>query len=562
MKMRIGTKILGSFIFITVLLLLVAYFGVSGMLNTEKQYGEVINKNVPVAAYVWEIRSINLEQVAALRGYLLDNDEKYPSLFMDLGYQLVKINDETSKLITTEKSIQLLKEATQLNNEFIAIADAAFKLKREGDIDGAMQKAAEGKSKVDRITEITTEWIAEVNQLNASIVGKTRDSANQKLILTLIVSLLALVGSLFMGVILTFIISRPVKQLTAIAMKVAEGDLTQKVPSIKSKDEIQDLAESFSAMVESLHNIIEQVNSSAHRLASSSQELSASSEEMASTTEEVSETINQLAGGSNNQASEAGSASTAICNISKNIDNVASTMEQVARSSDKALESAKDGLGKSDKAITKINEVKKVITENANVINMLGYESEKISQIVDVIKAISDQTNLLALNAAIEAARAGEQGRGFAVVSDEVRKLAEQSAASATQISELINGINNKIGMAVASINNGIKEVEEGVVTVSQSGQAFSFIVAEMNSAFEQIKAASASSQEIAKQSSDIVQSIENIAAISEETAASTEEISASTEEQTASMEEIAASAQELAKLASELQYAIVKFQF
>lgn len=175
-------------------------------------------------------------------------------------------------------------------------------------------------------------------------------------------------------------------------------------------------------------------------------------------------------------------------------------METVSQSSDKTLEIARVGLGKSDKAILKINEVKKVITENANVINVLGHESEKIGQIVDAIKAISDQTNLLALNAAIEAARAGDQGRGFAVVADEVRKLAEQSAASAMQIAELINGIKKQIALAVNYINEGMKEVEDGVVTVNESGESFNAIVVEMNAVVDQIRVVSTSSQTIAKE--------------------------------------------------------------
>ncbi len=562
MKIKIGMKIIGSFIITAMLLLLVAYFGVSGMTDAKELYEEVIKTNVLVETYVLKIRSTNLEQVAAVRGFLLYKDEKYPTLFNELHKQLDEIEDNVSKLLSNEKSIQFLKDVSQSSNEYVTICTEIINLQRAGDSNGAMEKTIEARVMVDKINEVTTEWIAWVDEVNSEVLKKTENMIKQKIVLTFVVSILGLIGSLVMGTILTLVISRPVKSLTIIAKKVAEGDLTQKVPTIKSKDEIQDLAESFSVMVTGLHDIINKVNITAHQLASASQELSASSEEMASTTEEVSNTINELAEGSNSQAEASESASGSMNNISKNIEEVATNMETVAHSSDNTLEIAKVGLEKSDKAISKINEVKKVITENANAINTLGHESEKIGQIVDVIKAISDQTNLLALNAAIEAARAGEQGRGFAVVADEVRKLAEQSAASAMQIAELINGIKKQIAVAVNVTNDGMKEVEDGVVTVNESGQAFNAIVAEMNAVVGQIREASTSSQVIAKGSSDVVQSIENIAAISEETAAAIQEISASTEEQTASMEEIAASAQELAKLANDLQNAIVRFQF
>src|SRR3712207_7409943 len=88
----------------------------------------------------------------------------------------------------------------------------------------------------------------------------------------------------------------------------------------------------------------------------------------------------------------------------------------------------------------------------------LAAKSQRIGEFITTITGISEQTNLLALNAAIEAARAGEQGRGFAVVAEEVRKLAEESQRSATQIAGLLSEIEGQTQTAVALVEDRSEE--------------------------------------------------------------------------------------------------------
>lgn len=152
---------------------------------------------------------------------------------------------------------------------------------------------------------------------------------------------------------------------------------------------------------------------------------------------------------------------------------ISSSAEKAAATADQTALMSLEGTKAIDKVSAQMQSINETVVSLSEAFKHLTERSNEIGNITEVITSIAEQTNLLALNAAIEAARAGEQGKGFAVVADEVRKLAEQSAQSAEQITRLITIIQNDTKQTMNSVISATGEVKEGLVVVHEAGGAF-----------------------------------------------------------------------------------------
>ncbi|HLI60534.1 MAG TPA: globin-coupled sensor protein [Solirubrobacteraceae bacterium] len=185
--------------------------------------------------------------------------------------------------------------------------------------------------------------------------------------------------------------------------------------------------------------------------------------------------------------------------------------------------------------------------EEAQVgIEELARKSGEIGGILQTITGIADQTNLLALNAAIEAARAGEHGAGFAVVAEEVRKLAEKSAGSASTIGELVEEIQQGIARVVGLVHEAAELAHRGVESSESAHEAFVEIGDAITAISDRVSEMSGTSTEIA--------------AVAEQSSASAQQMSSSAQQSSAQSQELTASLEDLARTAERLLEASRQF--
>ncbi len=561
MKFKIATKLLVSFMVITALIVIVSVIGLTGMNSTKISYEAIINESLPVENLVLEVQTVTLEQVADVRGFMVYKDEKYPALFNELTKRADGIYAQIEEKINTDESRAFLKNLRAAHNKYIEGCLVVMDYVRKGDMNNAISYGDEVKKSLTDINEITSQWNTYLKELDLGRIEKSDRDINTKIIILLVLVITAIAGAIIIGIVLARNIARPINALTIVSERISEGDLTQQVPVIKSRDEIRELGNAFSIMVENLRKLIINVNDASQELVASSEELAASSQEVSKASEQIAVAVTELARGAYEQAvsSEKGNEkiSLALAGLSKIAEDM-SESEKMMIKTNQVVKSGEESVRYQEQKVT---ENSKTTQEVAAAITDLSEKSQKIGQILEVIRGIAEQTNLLALNAAIEAARAGEEGKGFSVVADEIRKLAEQSRNSVKEIDIIIKQVQEGVETAVTKMDVSKQLAEEQVITLGNTVVAFDNIAKEINGVSNKILVVSEATSILGKNAAQVGDAMTGIARVANQTAASTQEVAASTEEQSSTVNQITDAAEDLSHLAVQLQESISNFK-
>jgi methyl-accepting chemotaxis protein len=404
------------------------------------------------------------------------------------------------------------------------------------------------------------------------------------------------------------------KRISATVANIADGNLTVQT-TINSERDI--LGQNINRMVANLKNLVQELKIEADQMQSSSEKLAISSFHSGDAASQISTTIQQVARGVSSSTESISRTAASIDEMGRSIDGIARGAQDQAKAvtqaaafttqltevitrvngnasvvvseATRAADVARDGSNKVKETVKGIETIQTSVGLSADKVKEMGQRTQQIESIIEAIDTIASQTNLLALNAAIEAARAGAHGKGFAVVADEVRKLADRASNSTHEIAAIIASIQESVGEAVAAMEMGSQQVNNGVSRAHEAGQALTEILSaveavtqrasgtlsatekmhrlsdELTSAMEMVSSVveqnTATTEEMSADSSMVLQAVENIASIAEQNSAAVEQVGATAEEMSAQASELSHAASDLSQMATTVTDLISRFK-
>lgn len=458
------TQLFSGFGIVLLFILIIAMSGYFKISAVEDNLSEISDINAVKQRYAINFRGSVHDRAIAIRDVILLDNHSNREILKTIQKLENDYRQSHSKLdeifnqpnLYDSKDKEFYQKIKAVENATMPAIQKVIELKIQNDDNHAAQQILDQslRKSFERWLAVINEFIDYQEQKNQLLTTEARDDISSYLEITVLLSIIAfIVATLTAVAIVRSIISslggEPVDAVQNV-LNISRGDLTTHIQTEYQNS----MLSSVSEMQTRLNDIVSEVKNSAYELREKAEEVAKSSEiSKNSSYEQVQHSLDS---------------SEHIKEVVENVNNVADIANQTKENSEISAQLSNKGMEAMQSTISSIEQVTKAVNFSSEQIQRLEKHSQDISGSAELIKEITSQTNLLALNAAIEAARAGEAGRGFAVVADEVRKLAEHTDSAASEITKMIENIQNETQSAVSAIQNTVPQVEKGLTLVNE----------------------------------------------------------------------------------------------
>ena len=548
--LKIREKLSKSYMQVIFIASISAIVGIGALLIISRMYNNALNNYGFSQGDIGKAMTVFAEARSDLRGAIGYDEEGIIKELKEDYY--VKQDSFNTYLAEIEKST-VTKAGRDMYNQILTDLDGYWELSDEMIELGATTDAASSKEAQDRAAkELKPMYEAVYNDLKDLMIVNVQKGDQLELILTVmeIIVVIIMIAVIIISVLsgrrfgnqIADGIAKPLQQMSERLKTFAEGDLDSEFPEHDAKDEVAEMIETARQMADNLNVIISDSGKLLNEMADGNFAIATEHEErytgkfndllvglrnmnrkVDESLRQVEETAEQVSLGSGNMAEAAQSLAEGATEQAGAVEELQATIADITANVEHTAENLQKSHADARKYADDADHSREQMHAMVEAMQRISESSMKIENIISELEDIASQTNLLSLNASIEAARAGEAGKGFAVVADQIRKLAEQSAASAVSTRELIEGSIHDVeegNKAVALVSETLDEVIKGINDIADTSKSLSENSQSQATAMEQ-------AEQGVNQISEVVQSN---SAMAQETSATSEELSAQAE--------------------------------
>ena len=514
----------GSILAMMLLAVTSGYQGITALQESQKHiHSEAFADTIDMSMLQVRYNAVRADLLTMM---LLDKKTEQEAMHQNIKQHTNDIetlfNGLTSRNKNSPDNLRRLVEAKGRSDAFVQTRDAQLiPLIYEGKTEEARKLAGGIQAERYRIIRATLQELTEEAQNDAqSHITKAEQKSAEIIRIFAALAIIALFVGIAMIVSLGRVIADPLIEISGLAERISEGDLTVNAPLSDRTDEVGVLKNSFHKMVENLRRMNSEIHEEISILVSSTSEIMAATAQGTSSAAQTASSVSQTTA----TMEEIKAISTQTMEKAQMLGQMAERTRQEGEHGTKSLE----------QTAVAMRLIRERVEAIATTILALSEQTQQVGEITTAVSTLAQQSKMLALNASIEAAKAGEAGKGFAVVAAEVKDLAEQSQQATLQVQKILEDIRHATDKAVMATEEGTKQADAGMSLVERTTevvQKLSQVIHETSVASQQIVAAvrqeSSGVDQVSMAMADINKAARQVAAATQQTSLAARDLGA-----------------------------------